>query len=133
MFFHSRHYKKSAMTDLLQIKLANQLPLNRAAKKFLPEDWQDNQELHVLALMRWGLENGVEYKPHSPDHPTQEKLEARLNRLAQIKPNRALKFLTMAEGEVVLDAESLQKQENPQEAASLLLQTLHGNMVATAP
>ena len=118
------------MTDLQQIKLANQLPLNRAAKHFLPKEWQHNQKLHVLSLMRWGLENGLEIKPQSPEHPTQEKVEARLNRLALMKPGRALKFLTEAEGEVVLDAEELQEQENPLDAASLLLETLHSNMIA---
>jgi len=119
------------MTDLQKIKLANQLPLNRAAKKFLPKDWQDNyQELHVLSLMRWGLENGLEIVPQSPEYPTQEKLEARINRLAQLKPSQAIKFLTEAEGEVVLDAQELQQQKSPVDAASLLLETLHSNMIA---
>jgi hypothetical protein len=121
------------MTDLQQIKLANQLPLNRAAKKFLPEDWQGNQELHVLSLMRWGLDNGLEIVPHHPTHPTQEKLVARLNRLAQMKPKQAIKFLTEVDGEVVLDEDALEEQESPEDAAGLLLETLHSNMVATAP
>ena len=119
------------MTDLQQIKLANQLPLNRAAKQFLTPEWQEKRaELHVLTLMRWGLENGLEIRPQHPQHPTQEKVEARLNRLAQMKPSRAIKFLTEADGQVVLDADELQKQESPVSAASLLLQTLHSNMIA---
>ena len=128
------------MTDLLQIKLANQLPLNRAAKEFLPKDWQgDHTEMHVLSLMRWGLENGLEHWLEETTRlrkgPTPEQVEARINRLAQMEPRKAMQFLTDPEntGEVMLYAEDLLKQEGPLNAASLLLETLYDNMVATAP
>jgi hypothetical protein len=136
----SSEYKTSARTDLLQINLANQLPLNQAAAQFLPPSWRDNlAELHVLSLMRWGLENGLEHwleeMARIQKGPTPEQVEARINRLAQMEPKKAMQFLTDPEntGDVVLDAEELLNQETPEDAASLLLETLYANMVAIAP
>lgn len=76
-----------------QIKLANQHPLNRAARTFLPKDWQANEmtELHVLSLMRWGLENGLEINARG--RPTQEEVESRIELLAKEKPQAAIRFL----------------------------------------
>jgi len=129
------------MTDQKQISLANQLPLNRAAKKFLPKEWQgsDMVELHVLSLMRWGLENGLEHWLEETTRlrkgPTPEQVEARINLLADMDPKKAMQFLTDPEntGDVMLDAEDLLKQENPLDAARILLETLYDAMVATAP
>lgn len=123
------------MTDPKQIKLANQEPLNQAAAKFLPPDWQgdDMTEIHVLSLMRWGLENGVEINPISPDLPNQNQVESMINRLAQGNPKEAMRFLTEPEGEAVLDAEELLEQDGPLDAAMLLLETLHNSMSVTAP
>jgi len=132
----SSEYKTSARTDLLQISLANQIPLNQAAAKFLPPEWEDSRaELYVLSLMRWGLENGLEVKSRFLEHPTQDKLEARINRLAQMEPKKVMQFMTDPEnvGNVVLVAADLSNQKTPEDAARLLLETLYDNMVATAP
>lgn len=119
---------------LKEIRLANQLPLNQAARKFLPAAWEDGQRLHVLSLMWWGIqESDLKIESISPSHPTQDDIEEQLIRLWRLEPSRALKFLTEVDGEIVLHVEELQQQESPEEAAWLLLETLHSNMVATAP
>lgn len=120
-------HKTPARTKLLQISLANQLPLNRAAAQFLPPEWMDKwAELHVLSLMRWGLENGLEIVPKAPHHPDQDEVEARINDLAQMEPKKVMQFLTDPEntGDVVLNAEELLNQKTPEDAAGLLLETL---------
>lgn len=119
---------------LKEIRMVNQLPLSQAAKKFLPEAWNDDQCLHVLSLIRCGIEDsGLEIKPISPNHPTQEDVERQLVRLWRMEPSRAIKFLTEVDGEIVLTAESLLDQQTPEDAAWLLLETVYNNMVATAP
>lgn len=123
----SSEYKTSARTKLLQISLANQLPLNRAAAQFMSPEWMDKwAELHVLSLMRWGLENGLEIVPKAPHHPDRDEVEARINELAQMDPKNVMRFLTDPEntGDVVLNAEELLNQETPEDAAGLLLETL---------
>lgn len=129
------------MTDPIQIKLANQEPLNQAAAKFLPPDWKgsDMVELHVLSLMRWGLENGLlgwlEETARIRKGPTPEQVESMINRLAQADPKVAMRFLVDPEetGDEALNAEELLAQETPEDAAMLLLESLYDSMAATAP
>lgn len=129
------------MIDPKRIKLANQMPLNRTAKKFLPPDWRgsDMVELHVLSLMRWGLENGLlgwlEETARIRKGPTPEQVESMINRLAQTDPKVAMRFLVDPEGtgDEVLNAEELLAQETPEDAAMLLLESLYDSMAATAP
>lgn len=124
------------MTDLQHIKLANQLPLNRAAQQFLPKAWRGNHtEMYALSLMRWGLENGISINPVSPDLSTRDQVEDRINILSQMNPTKVMQFLIDPEstGDVILSAEDLLKQENSLDAASLLLESLCDAMAATAP
>ena len=126
------------MADPQQIKLANQMPLNRAARGFLPKDWQ-RAELHVLSLMRWGLENGLEHWMEETARirrgPTQEQVESMINRLSERDPKKVMAYLVDPEetGGEVLDHEELLAQKTPEDAALFLLETLYDNMVATAP
>lgn len=127
-------YKTSAKTDLLRIDLANQIPLNQAAAQFLPPELRDmTAEMHVLSLMRWGLKNGLKIVQKASHHPNQNKVEARINRLSQMEPRKAMQFLTDPEntGDIVLVASDLSKQKTPEDAARLLLETLYDNMVVT--
>ena len=105
-------------------------PLNRAAGKWLPVALRNKDRLNVLALARWGLENGLEIKPPSPGQPTQDEVEQKLEMLERSPPLAALQFVQEVDGEVVLEPEELANQENRLEAADLLLQTLYSNMVA---
>jgi hypothetical protein len=61
---------------------------------------------------------------------------ARINRMENWEPRRAMAFLTNpenGEGEEVLNAEMLAASQTRQEAAAVLLENLHSAMVATAP
>ena len=120
------------MQDRSAIKTVNQHPLNRAAKKFLPPELQDNGHLHALALVRWGLDNELEIRPSSPSQPDQEQVLQRLKLLESQPPNQALNYLLQVDGEPVLSASELEEQPSPQAAAALLLETLHSNMVSQA-
>jgi len=123
--------------QLKRIQLANRLPLNQAAMAFLPKDWQGRDQLAVLSLMRWGLENGVEMEPVAADHPDNTQLSIQLNLMANWKPANAMAFLLDPEqdqdGSVTLQADELAAEPTPEDAAELLLQTLSNSMAATAP
>lgn len=124
-----------------QIKLANQQPLNVAAAKFLPPEWQDNMtKLRVLSLMRWGLVNGLEHwlkdTARLRKGPTPEQVESMINRLAEVNPKKAMDFLLDPEetgDSVMMTEDDLHKAENSLEAAEILLETLYDAMQATAP
>src|SRR3990167_9881646 len=108
-----------------QINSANQLPLNQAAKKFLPSDWRaDGTEIFTLSLMRWGLENGVDVTPPAPGMPDQQQVEDRINTLSSRDPERATKYLEGDE-DLAADWRVLEKQKTPVEAAAYLLENLY--------
>jgi hypothetical protein len=48
-------------TQMNRVALANQLPVNKVAIAFLPDDWRTSTEVAVLMLMlmRWGLDSGL--------------------------------------------------------------------------
>ena len=99
----------------------------------LPDDWMNVTEVAVLTLMRWGLDNGV--GGHLAD-PYSDQLMARINRMENWEPRRAMAFLTNPENgekEEVLNAEMLAASATHREAAELLLENLHSAMVATRP
>src|SRR3990167_1707700 len=112
-----------------QINSANQLPLNKAAKKFLPADWRaDGVEIYALSLIRWGLENGVEVIPPAPGMPDQQQVEDRINSLARENPTKAAEYLEGAE-DLASDWRVLEKQKAPVEAAAYLLENLYDLIV----
>jgi hypothetical protein len=116
-----------------RVALTNQLPLNKVAESFLPDDWVNGTEVAVLTLMRWGLDNGVGRYLTDPDP---DQLVSRINRMENWEPRRAMAFLTNPENgedEEVLNAEMLAASKTREEAAELLLENLHSAMVATAP
>lgn len=120
-------------TQMNRVALANQLPLNKVAMSFLPHDWGTSTEVAVLTLMRWGLDNGLGRYLTDPDS---DQMVARINRMENWEPRRAMAFLTNpenGEGEEVLNAEMLAATQTPQDAAALLLENLHSAMVTTAP
>ncbi|WP_175500987.1 hypothetical protein [Collimonas sp. OK412] len=123
--------------QLKRIQLANQQPINQAAMAFLPKTWQGTDEIAVLALMRWGMDNGVTMAPLAADHPDNNQLLIQLSLMASWKPANALGFLLNPEqeqdGSVALEAETLAAEPTAEDAAGLLLQTLYEAMVATAP
>lgn len=119
------------MIDLKAVQRANNHPLNRAAGKWLPSKLRNKDHLNALVLCRWGLENGLEIKAPSPDQPTQDELEQKLEMLERSPPLQALQFLQQVDGEQVLSPSDLSSQEDRQEASSLLLQTLYSNLVAS--
>lgn len=119
------------MIDLKSVQQANNHPLNRAAGKWLPKRLRNKDRLNVLALATWGLVNGLQIKPPSPDQPTQDEVEQKLRMLGQMPPLQALRFVEEVEGEKVLHPADLSSQPDKKEAASLLLQTLFSNMVAS--
>lgn len=95
--------------QLSEITAANKLPINQAAANFLHQtDWGVNPtRLHCLALMMWGLENGVVVR--AMDEPA-DLLTSLENRLGPVGMSK------LVEGS--LDATT------PLEAASQLLETL---------
>lgn len=118
------------MIDLKDVQRVNSQPLNLAAGKWLPANLRNTDSLNVLVLAHWGLENGLEIKAPSPDQPTLDEVEQKLEMLERSPPLAALQFVQEVDGEVVLEPEELANQENRPEAADLLLQTLYSNMVA---
>ncbi len=115
-----------------RVKLANQLPLNQAAKKLLPADWQNPTSLFILNLMWWGLlEGGV--KIQGP--PYREAVESRLNSLEIREPRRVKQLLVDPEdsGDETINADDLLAMETPEDGAAYLLDALMAYMVATRP
>ena len=53
-------------TQMNRVALANQLPLNKVAKAFLPDDWGTSTEVAVLTLMRWGAGQRGRTPPGGP-------------------------------------------------------------------
>lgn len=119
------------IVNLKLVRQANNAPLNRAAGRWLPLSLRNKDRLNVLALARWGLENGLQIKAPSPDQPTQDEVEQKLLMLERSRPQEALRFFQEVDQEVVLRPQELAEQPDRQEAASLLLQTLYSNMVAS--
>jgi hypothetical protein len=117
--------------DLKAVQRVNNHPLNRAAGKWLPARLRNKDQINLLALAQWGLENGLEIKPPSPEQPTLDEVEQKLQMLARGQPLQALQFLQEVDGEKVLEPSELESQPDRKEAASLLLQTLYSNMVAS--
>jgi hypothetical protein len=123
-------------TQMNRVALANQLPLNKVAIAFLPDDWGTSTEVAVLTLMRWGLDNGITWEPLAPHHPDSDQLMARINRMENWEPRRTMAFLTNPENgedEETLNAAMLAEATTPQQAAAILLEHLYDAMVATAP
>ena len=59
-------------SQMHRVQLANQLPVNRIAMKWLDEIYPEapvQSELSVLTLMRWGLDNHLQLQPRAPHHP----------------------------------------------------------------
>jgi hypothetical protein len=86
----------------------------------------------VLALARWGLDHGLGVNPQDPSQPDQEQVEQRLKMLEQSPPSRAMHFLTTADEEPVLHPSDLEQAASPEDAAQVVLETLHSNMVSRA-
>jgi hypothetical protein len=55
-------------TQMNRVALANQLPLNKVAKSFLPGD-SGQYGGAVLTLIRWGLDNWITWEPLAQHHP----------------------------------------------------------------
>ena len=87
----------------------NRNPLNQACLKVLPPDWQGGTGLHVLALMRWGLDN-LRLEPRQNGLPLDEDVEAQAVELECGNPAWALKWLTrdFDEGNEILTADDLE-------------------------
>ena len=117
------------MIDLKAVQRVNNHPLNRAAGKWLPARLRNKDQINVLALAQWGLENGLVIKPPSPEQPVQEEVESRLAALQHHQPLKALRYFQEVEGETVLWPEQLAEQESRLDAANLLLESLYSNMV----
>lgn len=118
------------------IKGTNQLPLNLAAKKFLPPDWQDDTSLHVLSLMRWGIsEAGIKYQAISPGDPTHDEMEFMIVHLDGRLPKKVMRYLETVGGELGDDETQITPEEilaakSPREAAEMLLDALNACMIA---
>ena len=122
-----------------RVRLANQLPLNRIAMKWLDEIYPEapgQSELAVLTLMRWGLDNHLQLQPRAPHHPDWEQLMRQVNLMSEWEPRDAMEFLTNPEGgenEEVFSPHDLVEQPTAEDAAEFLLENLYNTMVATAP
>jgi len=121
------------MTDRAQLNqeaLLNRNPLNQACLKVLPPDWQGGTGLHVLALMRWGLDN-LRLEPRQNGLPLDEDVEAQAVVLESGSPAWALKWLTRdREG----DFETLTAQDleglNLEEAARTVVVQLQDQILS---
>lgn len=122
-----------------RVQLANQLPLNRIAMKWLDEIYPETpyqSELAVLTLMRWGLDNHLQFQPKAPHHPDWEQLMYQVNLMSEWEPRNAMAFLTNPEdheGTTVLYPSQLAAEPTAEDAAQLLLENLYDAMVATMP
>ena len=110
----------------------NRDPINQAALKWLPKDWQggDDAVLHVLALMLWAVwENRLELGGHSP-WSSEDELAGQIAAMERWNPAYVMALLQNptnpeeAEDEVVVDAESIECQEDAESAAAELLESL---------
>jgi hypothetical protein len=121
---------------IMRTILVNQMPINRAAAQFLPDQKPLETEPAVLTLIRWGLENGIVPVPAAPGHPNEDSMMAQVIEMATTwQPRNAVKFLTNPEGpdDTVLTAEELAAQPSAEDAAELLIENLYNAMVANAP
>lgn len=110
-----------------QISLLNRTPLNQACRAKLPPDWQGESSLHLLGLLRWGLQ-------HLP-FPGQwgvseDEADAQLLALEDGRPVWAQDWLTKnSAGDVILEAEAIEELDRD-EAAQLLLDLMLQQKVA---
>jgi hypothetical protein len=122
-----------------RVALANQLPLNKAANAFLPDDWKNSTEVAILTLMRWGLENGIMPYAMGPDQPDEDQMMAQLNAMTRWPPQEAIGFLANPQGldeenDLVADmADEVEAAATPEEAAAALLEHLLRALIATQP
>lgn len=103
-------------------------PLDQAAGDWLQQTpWRGVTGMPMLALMLWGI------KETDLVVPDVDAVEQRVVRMMEEPPERALALLLDPEetGDVMLTAAELQMAETPEDAAWLLLDALHGAMVAT--
>lgn len=118
---------------LQAIEKANEAPLNQAAKKLLQSadpKWASESHLHVLNLMRWGVEEAGISLPKADN----DALEEMLNRLDRATPESAMQLLTNPEanpGQTNLAQADLEK-ESARGAAEILLTTLAQSTQANA-
>jgi hypothetical protein len=118
-----------------QLKKLNQEPINKVALDFLKQaapDWQaEGQSLGMVSLMLWALAEG------KIGGKEVDNLTAQVLALDQGSPEWAMRFLLVPKGTdedgVVLDAEELRNQETAEDAAAILLETLHMMMAARRP
>lgn len=122
-----------------RVQLANQLPLNKIAMKWLDQVYPDSpeqSELAVLTLMRWGLDNHLQLQPKAPHHPDWEQLMRQVELMSEWEPRHAMAFLTNPENlenETVLPPSRLAEEPTAEDAAQVLLENLYDAMVATMP
>lgn len=122
-----------------RVRLANQLPLNKIAQKWLMQVYPEapeRSELAVLTLIRWGLDNHLQFQPVAPHHPDWEQLMRQVTLMSEWEPRHAMAFLTNPEdheGETVLEPADLAAEPTAEEAAQRLLESLYNAMVATMP
>lgn len=122
--------------QMSRVQLANQLPLNRIAAKWLPGGKPLQTEMAVLTLMRWGLDNQLEPGQLVAHHPDENQLGWQIDLMADWEPRKAIAFLTNPEGgedEEVFSPDDLAEQPTAKDAAEFLLENLYNAMVATAP
>lgn len=135
-------WKECAMIDnarLGLVRLANRMPLNLAAARFLEGRRAWDGEMAAISLMRWGMENGIVPQPTALGLPDLDKLEYQLLAMARWAPLRATLFLANPEA---LDEETelvqalaaeVDTAPTPQDAAMVLLEHLYNARVLTAP
>lgn len=123
-----------------RVQLANQLPLNRIAAKWLAQIYPESScqsELAVLSLMRWGLDSQVvQIKPLAAHHPDCDQMMWQITRMGNWEPRNVMAFLTNPEedeGGTVLAPEQLAAEPTAEDAAQLLLECLYDAMVVTLP
>lgn len=116
---------------LHQIESANQLPLNQAAMKFLKNP-KGLTEIAALALMRWGLENGIEI-PSGPGRLAPEEFEYLLVTLGKMPPEEATAWIQTPEDcpeDVYPEIEALSEEVSPDTAAWTLIDTAYCKLEA---
>ena len=122
--------------QMSRVQLANQLPLNRIAAKWLPGGKPLQTEMAVLTLMRWALDNQREPGQFAAHHPNYNQLGWQIDMMTDREPRRAIACLTNPEGgedEEVFSPDDLEGQPTAEDAAEFLLENLYSAMVATAP
>lgn len=105
----------------------NKEPLNLAARKWLPPDWRNNNSLHVLGLMLWGVSEANTV----PEYWETEDLAGGLiAAMMGWNPAYVMALLQNPERpesageEVFISAEDIEGQESAEDAAWVLMESL---------